>query len=96
MNQTLLSAISGLRMIEFNYQGCHRIAEPHVYGSKDGKDEILVWQVGGTSNSGPLPNWRRPIVAEITGLKISSKTFAGARPPNSGDHSSWDTIYAHV
>jgi len=32
MDQQLLNAIRNKQMIEFDYGGYHRIAEPHVYG----------------------------------------------------------------
>ncbi|MGB6462848.1 MAG: hypothetical protein WBF38_01310 [Nitrosotalea sp.] len=90
------TAIENKQLIEFNYDGLHRIAEPHVYGIKDGEREILVYQVAGQSSSGNLPNWRRMKISKISGIIISDQHFAGPRPYPSGKHSSFDKILAVV
>jgi hypothetical protein len=96
MDERLVSAIGAKRMIEFDYAGHHRVAEAHVYGRKDGVDQLLVFQVAGGSSSGGLPQWRRVNVASMTGLTICDDPFAGARPYPSGLHSAWDEYYAIV
>jgi hypothetical protein len=96
MDPQLVSAITGKRMIEFDYGGHHRVAEPHVYGRIHGVDELLVYQVAGSSSSGGLPQWRRVVVDGISGLTISSDVFPGPRPNPSGEHSVWDEYYAVV
>lgn len=45
-----------------------RIAEPHDYGIRDGVAQLLVFQVGGESRSGTLPNWRWVVLPH--GLEI--------------------------
>jgi hypothetical protein len=96
MDPQLVTAISNNRMIEFDYGGHHRVAEPHVYGRIHGVDELLVYQVAGTSSSGGLPQWRRVIVDGMSGLTISADVFPGPRPYPSGEHSPWDEYYAVV
>jgi hypothetical protein len=73
-----------------------RIAEPHVYGTKNEKRRLLVYQVGGGTSSGRLPDWRRIPIDEILGLKTTDQTFPGARDSRSGDYSDWDIIIARV
>jgi len=90
------TAIENRQLIEFNYDSLHRIAEPHVYGIKDGEHEILVYQVAGQSSSGNLPNWRRMKLNKISGMIISVQHFAGPRSYPSGKHSSFDEILAVV
>jgi hypothetical protein len=96
MDLELVSAIQGKRMIEFDYGGHHRVAEPHVYGRIRGVDELLVYQVAGSSSSGGLPQWRRVVVDRMSGLTISADVFPGPRPNPSGEHSVWDEYYAVV
>jgi hypothetical protein len=96
MDQQIIDAIRNKRMIEFDYGGFHRVAEPHVYGRNGAVDQLLVYQVGGGSSSGGLPEWRRVDVPRITGLVVLDRTFFGARPNPSGQHSSWDETYAIV
>ncbi len=96
MNQQIVKAIREKKVIEFDYQGYHRVAEPHVYGQNHGVDQLLVFQIGGGSSSGNLPDWRRVDIHEMTNLLITEKTFHGARPNVSGKHSTWDSTYEIV
>jgi len=93
---TIRNAIANRQIVEFSYKGYHRIAEPHIYGIKDDKRQILVYQIGGGSSSGRIPDWRRMDIDKIEGLKTTGQTFAGPRETPSGDHSEWDTIIAIV
>jgi hypothetical protein len=89
-------AIANKKIIEFDYHGHHRIAEPHVYGIHEGKEQVLVYQIGGTSSTGGIPEWRRMDVSEITNLEVSEKVFAGPRPTQSGKHTNFDKMIAVV
>lgn len=84
------------KIIEFNYQGYHRIAEPHIYGIKDRKYQILVYQIAGGSSSGGLPEWRCMKLAEASEMILTQQYFNGPRPYLSGEHSSFDEIIAVV
>jgi len=96
INELIETAISEKKIIEFDYHGHHRVAEPHIYGILGGKDDILVFQIEGGSSSGGLPEWRRMHLNEISNLTITDRTFAGSRPNPSGKRSSFDTILAVV
>jgi hypothetical protein len=90
------SAIENKELIEFTYHGYTRISEPHVYGIKNGKRQILVYQIGGLTSSGKLPDWRRINLDEISGLKvIKGQKFIGYRETHARDHD-WDIIIASV
>ncbi|MGY3821351.1 hypothetical protein [Acinetobacter haemolyticus] len=91
MNRAIIEqAIKTKSIIEFSYKGHHRIAEPHVLGVSKGDLQVLSYQVGGTSNSGGVPNWRRFELIGITNLVITDRKFNGRRPFPSGHHSIWD------
>lgn len=90
MNRELLQAIRQKRIIEFDYHGHHRVVEPHVYGHYHGQEQLLGYQVGGTSSHGNIPEWRRFDVIEVHGLLVSSRTFPGRRQVPTGRHSEWD------
>ena len=99
MNTSVIrNAITNRDVIEFTYRGYLRIAEPHVYGIKGGKRQILVYQVGGLTSSGKIPDWRRINLDDITGLKIAAgqKKFAGPRDDKSPDYDDWDTVISAV
>jgi hypothetical protein len=87
------TAIREKRIIRFYYNGYSRTAEPHIYGMKDGKQQILVYQTAGGSSSGRLPNWRRMEVSNLSNLIMTDQSFVGRRPTPSGRHSSFDEIY---
>jgi len=95
MNEMIWYAILGRRLLEFDYDGYHRIVEPHVYGRKFEKDGIMTYQIDGQSSSGGLPDWRRMKLKGITNMKVLDKTFLGRRPVN-GMYSSWDIRYLIV
>lgn len=95
MDGMIRQAINGKKLLGYDYDGYHRIVEPHVYGKKDGEDAILVYQVRGQSSSGGLPNWRRMKLRGITNMTVLDETFRGRRPV-SGSHSSFDTTYLIV
>ena len=89
-------AISNKEIVEFFYHGHMRTAEPHVYGRLDGRSQLLVFQIGGGSSSGALPDWRRVQLAEVSGLRTTGQKFAGPRPNPSGRHSPFDEVLATV
>lgn len=96
MNDIIQTAISERKIVEFDYHGHHRIAEPHIYGILDGEHDILVFQIAGSSSSGGLPQWRRMHLNEISNLEMTDQRFPGPKPNPSGKHSSFDTILAVV
>ncbi len=93
---TIRSSIANKNILEFSYKGHLRIAEPHIYGIKNGKRQLLVYQIGGTTSSGRIPDWRRINLDEISSLKVTGQKFAGRRDNPSDEHSDWDTIIAIV
>ena len=96
MEELLKQAIAQKNLIEFNCHGLQRIAEPHVLGVKGGVKQSLVYQVGGQSSSGGLPNWRRVDLHEISNHQVLDETFPGKRFFPSGRHTSWDVHLAIV
>jgi hypothetical protein len=89
-------AIRERRLVEFELGGLRRVAEPHDYGIHAGVERLLVYQIGGESRSGRLPNWREVHVAKIESLRVLDETFAGPRAAPSGPHKKWDTLLASV
>ena len=98
MNTSIIrNAIASKDLIEFTYHGYQRLAEPHVYGIKDGKRQILVYQIGGLTSAGSIPDWRRVSLDETSGLRVvKGETFAGQRKNKSSDYDDWDIIIAAV
>lgn len=96
MEQIIVQAISAKKLIEFMYSGHPRHVEPHVLGVNGGTTQLLGYQVGGSSSSGGIPEWRRFDLPKMSSIKIASTSFPGRRPFPSGKHSSWDRQIAVV
>jgi hypothetical protein len=96
IDRDIRKAIKQKRLIEFSLHDLIRVGEPHDYGLRNGSVQLLVYQVGGKSHSGGLPNWRYVKVSEIPDLKLLNATFEGDRTPPSGRHIEWDELYLRV
>ena len=93
MNTSIIrTAIAERRVIEFSYKGHIRIAEPHIYGIKNDKRQLLVYQIGGGTSSGGIPDWRRVELNDISGLKVTTEKFVPRKEVQPGDKEGWDSI----
>lgn len=92
----LASAIAQRKLVEFTYGRHTRVVEPHVLGTHDRVLQLLAYQVGGTSSSGGLPEWRRFDVDKILNLRVLSDTFSGPRDTNPFKNSEFDVLHAVV
>src|ERR1051326_1103665 len=92
----ILQAISGRRLVFFQYHGKERLAEPHDYGIQHGARRLLAFQVGGESSTGRLPSWRLIDVDDIERLGLTNRRFPGNRSTPSGQHHKWDALFARV
>ena len=62
---------------------------------KNGKRQILVYQIGGLTSSGKIPDWRLVNLDEISGLRvIKEQKFAGPRENRAANYEDWDTVIA--
>lgn len=95
LEQRLHDAIDARVLVEFYYNGALRIAEPHVLGVKDGRLQVLTYQVGGRSSSGLLPDWRRFFVDQLSQLQVTSRAFV-PQPFTFGRQSAFDRQIAVV
>ena len=92
----LREAIRNKRLIEFEYQQLMRVVEPHDYGIQKGIKKLLVYQVGGDSKSGRLPDWRLVTVASMKRVCLLDKNFLGGRSESLAKHKKWDLVLARV
>ena len=98
LDRQLRFAIEHKRLIEVQYHGRLRVAEPHDYGVKNGSPKVLVYQlrVTGGAEGARARGWRLLDVGEIALCAVSDSTFAGSRADPSQQHFTWDEIYARV
>lgn len=95
-NQTIIQAITELKLIELTYDGQLRLVEPHVLGYKNYELELLTWQLTNKSELGNNAGWRTFQLKKITNLKIIDQFFNGVRLTKSHDKSRWDRIISAV
>ncbi|HEY4183830.1 MAG TPA: hypothetical protein VGP07_02125 [Polyangia bacterium] len=89
-------AIAEKRVVRFTLDGGVRTAEPHDYGVRNGKTQLLVFQIGGASRSGGLPDWRWVELARASAFELLGQTFRGGRVAPSGKHAQWEQLFARV
>ncbi|GAA4400449.1 hypothetical protein [Quisquiliibacterium transsilvanicum] len=96
-DQRIVDAINDRKLIRFTYHGHLRVVEPHTYGrDRKNHDAVRGYQVGGSSSSTSLPEWRVFHVAEMTGLSVTSRGFPGARPGYVRGDTAMTAIYAQL
>src|SRR5215813_3602685 len=96
VDRLIRTAIAHRRLIRFQLAGLPRIAEPHDYGEMNGTFRLFVFQVGGKSRSGRLPDWRLVTLDDASGFELLERTFPGPRPAPSGKHQKWSKLFASV
>lgn len=92
MDQIILDALAGRKVLKFMYNGLQRVCEPHVLGIANGVPQVLCYQLDGKSSRGGIPAWRRFDLASIGELETTAETFPGVRSIPQGPHTVWDTI----
>jgi predicted DNA-binding transcriptional regulator YafY len=86
----LLAAIAQKRLVGLRFKDKARVAEPHDYGLRDGRETLLAYQLS------PEAGWRWFEIERMSDLKVLDRGFAGGRPAPSGKHHTWDVLFARV
>ena len=96
-NYALLhSALKAKKIITFSYEDRERECEIHVIGMANGVEQVLCYQISGSSQRGGIPQWRRFEVSGISDLKLTNDKFDGKRPVPHPHSLGWDQIFAVV
>ena len=95
VDEILRRAINDRRLIDFVLHGLERVAQPHTYGNFEGVKHLLVYQVGGESRSGRLPDWRRFKVSDVQELRLLDEEFSPP-PIATSRHMRWDEVFVRV
>jgi hypothetical protein len=97
IHYALCRAIELNRMVAIDEDaGKTRIGEPHDYGVMNGQPTLLLYQVGGYSRSGGLPQWRHLPVINFGAVRPLDRTFRGGRSTQSGRHRQWDRLFVRA
>ena len=77
----LVAAIRHKRLIALRFKDTDRVAEPHDYGIRNGRQKLLAYQLK------PKTGWRWFEIERISALSVLEETsFAGGRSAPSGKH----------
>ena len=89
-------AITERKLLQFSLGGGTRVAEPHDYGVRKGKAQLLVYQLSGASRSGRLPDWRWVDLSRATDFRVLEQPFAGGRNQEATRHTVWEQLFLRV
>ncbi len=95
VDRLIKRSIAERKLLRFELNGFVRIAEPHEYGVLNGKPKLLVYQIGGESQSGRIPDWRWVDLSSAAGFRAVDCPFA-RRSRATRPHADWDELFASV
>jgi predicted DNA-binding transcriptional regulator YafY len=97
MNKQIIEAIQTKRLLQFDYDHCRRVVEPHIFGvSTTGNTILSAYQTDGRSNSGKIPDWRTFDLSKIKNLKITDQTFQKPQPDYNPDDPHFARTFAKL
>ena len=99
MNQLIVQAIRGKRLIKLTHKGIMRVVEPHAYYlTKNGYEKLAAYQVKGghSSQNRKDDEWVYPNVADLKDLSLLEETFSGPRPGYERPDKTNPTVYAQL
>ena len=97
LDAQLRFAIKARRLIQLEYDGALRVAEPHDYGLIDAVPRLLMYQrrkAGAASK--PVRGWRLLYISQVKECIVLDETFPGTRGDANQHHYDWDILYARV
>jgi len=97
LDAQLRLAIEKKRLIQLEYDGDLRVAEPHDYGLIDAVPRLLMYQRRKAGDATkPSRGWRLLYIAQVKDCVVLDETFSGTRGDPHEHHYQWDVLYARV
>ena len=97
MNQIICNAIHNRCVLGFLYRDHYCVVEPHAYGLSRAENEVIrCYQMGGTSNSGRVPDWKLMRVDRIGSSIVPGGHFIGERPGYTKGDRDMSTIFCEL
>lgn len=97
LQSEVVEAITVRQVIAFDYDGHPREVIPAAIGvSSTGKVVLRGYQIGGTSSSGTLPEWRLFSLAKVSGGRTTGQAFSANPPDYERDDRGMTTIFAQL
>ena len=93
----ICEAIGALRMLEFDYEGRHRVVHPYCHGlTRKGAETLRAVQVNPDSRSGVRGYGKLWTVAKMQNLRLAEETFAANDPDYNPDDTALPEIHCSV
>jgi hypothetical protein len=90
-------AIAGQRLLEFDYDGRHRIVQPYCHGfTSKGMESLRAVQVNADSRSDGRRFGKLWTVAKIQNLRVAAETFDADDPDYNPDDTAMTEIHCRV
>jgi hypothetical protein len=97
LDAQLRLAIEEKRLIQLEYDGALRVAEPHDYGLIAAVPRLLMYQRRKAGDAGkPSRGWRILYISRVKDCIVLDETFPGTRGDAHKQHYDWDVLYARV
>ncbi len=95
--RTICDAIRARRILEFDYDGHHRVVHPYCYGfTRKGAETLRAVQVNADSRSGGRRFGKLWTVAKMQNLRVNGETFAADDPDYNPDDTALIEIHCRV
>jgi hypothetical protein len=90
-------AIRERRLLEFDYDGKHRVTEPYCHGiSTTGKQSVRALQVGGATRPGGFGFGKMWTIEKMTDARVSETSFVPDDPNYNPDDSAMSVIHCRI
>jgi len=98
MNETIVQAIQGRKLLSVWYNGGTRLIEPHCYGlGKAGQELLRCYQVSGYSSSNQPTGWKLMTASNLQSIMSVDRTASSPRPGyNPNGDKAIPTVYAMI
>lgn len=93
----ICEAISKRLLLEFTYNGLHRVVAPYCHGvSTAGHESLRGVQVGGESRSRGMRSGKLWTLAKMTNARLTDRSFRPDDPNYNPDDSGMKQIHCRV
>ena len=93
----ICEAIHSQQILEFDYDGYHRVVHAYCHGfTRTGAESLRAVQVRGASRSGAIGGGKLWTVAKMKDLRLSAETYVADDPNYNPDDTAMVEIHCRV
>jgi hypothetical protein len=93
----ICDAIRRCALLEFDYDGLHRVVQPYCHGTAStGRESLRAIQIGGESRGRLIASGKLWTAAKMTNLKVSEQTFSPDDPHYNANDTAMASIHCRV